>query len=55
MRDLQDELGMAVLIITHDLGVVANIAEEVVVMYQGEVMEERHAGRHLRATRATPT
>lgn len=36
---LQKELGMAVLIITHDLGVVANVAEEVVVMYHGEVME----------------
>jgi len=39
LSDLQRELGMAVLIITHDLGVVANVAEEVVVMYQGEVME----------------
>ncbi|MGI9304330.1 MAG: ABC transporter ATP-binding protein [Gammaproteobacteria bacterium] len=39
IRDLQGELGMAVLIITHDLGVVANLAEEVVVMYHGEVME----------------
>jgi peptide/nickel transport system ATP-binding protein len=39
MHDLQNELGMAVLIITHDLGVVANVAEEVVVMYHGEVME----------------
>ena len=37
--DLQQELGMAVLMITHDLGVVANVAEEVVVMYHGEVME----------------
>ncbi|MDH3695583.1 MAG: ABC transporter ATP-binding protein, partial [Gammaproteobacteria bacterium] len=36
---LQKELGMAVLIITHDLGVVANVAEEVVVLYHGEVME----------------
>ncbi|MDA0704539.1 MAG: ABC transporter ATP-binding protein [Proteobacteria bacterium] len=39
VRDLQNELGMAVLMITHDLGVVANIAEEVIVMYHGQVME----------------
>ena len=39
IQDLQAELGMAVLIITHDLGVVANVADEVVVMYHGEVME----------------
>ena len=39
MRDLQAELGMAVLIITHDLGVVANMAEEIIVLYHGQVME----------------
>jgi peptide/nickel transport system ATP-binding protein len=39
MRDLQTELGMAVLLITHDLGVVANVAEEVVVVYHGRLME----------------
>ena len=39
MHDLQKELGMAVLMITHDLGVVANVAEEVIVMYHGKVME----------------
>ena len=39
MKNLQDELGMAVLIITHDLGVVANIADEVVVLFHGEIME----------------
>jgi peptide/nickel transport system ATP-binding protein len=39
MNDLQRELGMALLLITHDLGVVANMAEEIVVMYQGQVME----------------
>jgi peptide/nickel transport system ATP-binding protein len=39
MMELQHELGMAVLLITHDLGVVANVAEEIVVMYRGEVME----------------
>ncbi|MGE5271190.1 MAG: dipeptide ABC transporter ATP-binding protein [Thiohalocapsa sp.] len=37
--ELQHELGMAVLLITHDLGVVANVAEEIVVMYHGEIME----------------
>jgi peptide/nickel transport system ATP-binding protein len=39
IADLQAELGMAVLMITHDLGVVANVAEEVVVMYHGKIME----------------
>jgi peptide/nickel transport system ATP-binding protein len=39
MVELQHELGMAVLLITHDLGVVANVAEEIIVMYRGEVME----------------
>ncbi|MFO1060261.1 MAG: ABC transporter ATP-binding protein [Dongiaceae bacterium] len=39
MGDLQAELGMALLMITHDLGVVANMADEVVVMYHGRVME----------------
>ncbi|MBL6927991.1 MAG: ABC transporter ATP-binding protein [Rhodospirillales bacterium] len=39
IKDLQAELNMAVLIITHDLGVVANIAEEVVVAYNGSVVE----------------
>ena len=39
MRDLQRELHMAMLMITHDLGVVANVAEDVVVMYHGQVME----------------
>ncbi len=37
--DLQDELRMAVLVITHDLGVVANLADEIVVMYRGRVLE----------------
>ncbi|WP_428247591.1 dipeptide ABC transporter ATP-binding protein [Ferrovibrio sp.] len=39
IKDLQSELGMAVLMITHDLGVVANMADEIVVMYHGKVME----------------
>ncbi len=37
--DLRAELGMALLLITHDLGVVANMADAVVVMYRGQAME----------------
>jgi peptide/nickel transport system ATP-binding protein len=39
MRSLQDELRMAILFITHDLGVVANMADDVVVLYRGRIME----------------
>lgn len=39
IRDLQQELGMSVLMITHDLGVVANVADEIIVMYHGRVLE----------------
>ena len=39
MKALQREIGMAILLITHDLGVVANIADEVVVIYHGRIME----------------
>lgn len=39
LKELQKKLDMAILLITHDLGVVANMADEVVVVYHGEVME----------------
>ena len=39
LRDLQHKFNMAMLLITHDLGVVANMADEVVVIYHGEIME----------------
>ncbi|MBS0550553.1 MAG: ABC transporter ATP-binding protein [Proteobacteria bacterium] len=39
IKDLQKDLGMALLMITHDLGVVANVADDVVVMYRGKVVE----------------
>ncbi|MFB6087188.1 MAG: ABC transporter ATP-binding protein, partial [Haloarculaceae archaeon] len=39
LADLQDEFGMGVLLITHDLGVVAEVADRMVVMYAGKVME----------------
>ena len=42
IKELQSELGMAVLMITHDLGVVANVADEVVVLYHGRIMESGH-------------
>jgi oligopeptide/dipeptide ABC transporter ATP-binding protein len=40
MKRLKKELGMAIMLITHDLGVVAEMAERVVVMYAGKVVEE---------------
>ncbi len=39
MKELQDEFGMAIMYITHDLGVIAEIADEVNVMYLGRVVE----------------
>jgi oligopeptide/dipeptide ABC transporter ATP-binding protein len=39
LRDLQQKLGMAIMLITHDLGVVAQVADEVAVMYLGRVVE----------------
>jgi peptide/nickel transport system ATP-binding protein len=39
LKDLQQKLDMGMLLITHDLGVVANMADEVVVIYHGEIME----------------
>ncbi len=43
MRDLQKSMGMSVLLITHDLGVIAEMCEEVVVMYAGRIVERASA------------
>ena len=40
IRLLQNEVGMAVLFITHDMGVVAEVADRVIVMYEGNIVEE---------------
>jgi peptide/nickel transport system ATP-binding protein len=40
MRELQERNGMAIMLITHDLGVIAEMADDVVVMYLGRVVEE---------------
>ncbi|MBQ6635150.1 MAG: ABC transporter ATP-binding protein [Lachnospiraceae bacterium] len=40
MKDIQKEMGMAIIMITHDLGVVAQLCDEVVVMYAGSICEQ---------------
>jgi peptide/nickel transport system ATP-binding protein len=45
MNTLQEEFGSAIIMITHDLGVVAEIADDVVVMYAAEVVEQAPVGR----------
>ena len=45
LRELQAETGMAIILITHDLGVVAEMADEVAVMYAGKVVERSDARR----------
>jgi len=43
IKTLQDEIGMAVLFITHDMGVVAEVADRVVVMFKGHIVEQGNA------------
>lgn len=39
LKELQEKLGMAIILVTHDLGVVANFADRIQVMYAGEIIE----------------
>jgi peptide/nickel transport system ATP-binding protein len=49
MARLQRELGMAVVLITHDLGVVAEVTDEIVVMYAGRIVESASTDKIFRA------
>jgi peptide/nickel transport system ATP-binding protein len=49
MKDLQRELGMAILFITHDLGVIARMTKHVLVMYMGKVVESAPVTRLFRS------
>ena len=51
MRDLKHRVGAAIVLITHDLGVVAEVAERVVVMYAGRKVEEAKVGPLFRNPR----
>ena len=51
MRDLKHRVGAAIVLITHDLGVVAEVAERVVVMYAGKKVEEAPVGQLFRTPR----
>ncbi len=51
LRSLQQELGMAMVFVTHDLGVVAQVADEVAVMYAGRIVERGSAEQVLRSPR----
>jgi oligopeptide/dipeptide ABC transporter ATP-binding protein len=51
MSDLQQKMGMGILFITHDLGVVARIADEVAVMYAGRIVETAHVNDFFREPR----
>ena len=54
MRQLQSDIGMAIMLITHDLGVVASMADYVAVMYLGKIVEYSDTAPPFSKTRAIP-
>lgn len=40
MKNIQDKLGMSIILITHDLGIVADMSDRVIVMYAGQILEQ---------------
>ena len=51
MKKMREELGMAILLVSHDLGVVAGCCDRVIVMYAGRVMESARTGDLFRDTK----
>ena len=47
LKEIQQERGAGIILITHDLGVVAEVADQVAVMYAGQVVERGSVGRHF--------
>ena len=55
MRNLQKETGTAIVLITHDLGVVAEMCDRVAVMYAGEIVEQTRRAHACSRSPSTPT
>ena len=55
LKEMRVKYNLTIILITHDLGVVANIADRVAVMYAGDIVEMGTCGRNLTTTPATPT
>jgi ABC-type dipeptide/oligopeptide/nickel transport system ATPase component len=55
LMDLRDELGMAIIVITHNMGVIAEVADRVLVMYAGRIVEQSPLSQVCSMRRSTPT